>query len=327
MAQSFADAMAVRETSPLHYESIFPPGRMGNNGNIAYGGSTICVGVAAGHASVAPGFHLYSALGHFLGPASTDRVIHCDVVVVRSTRTFVTRRVELSQRRDDGNLRPCMSLVLDFMAPEGAAMRTYSTGPSRAYADADTTPDVTESRRDAVRRGIAKEAHVRAHEAGFALMHRFFKHRPCVEGVMGQNLTGMLVHAPHSQDHLPLTERTSADWFRATERLQGDVEQLAALAFIMDAALAFMPLAHSHSFFTEAAACSTLDFALRICVNSVDLNEWHLREMSSPAGAVGRTYSEGRFFDKSGTLVASMTQQCILRPKPAKPDTKKAAKM
>jgi len=150
MAQSLADAMSVKETSPLHYESLFPPGRMGNNGNIAYGGSTMCVGVAAGHASVAPGYHLYSALGHFLGPTLTDRVIHCDVVVVRSTRTFVTRRVELSQRRDDGNMRPCMSLLLDFMAPERAAMRTYSARPSRSYGGVDDTPDMAEMRRAAV---------------------------------------------------------------------------------------------------------------------------------------------------------------------------------
>jgi hypothetical protein len=37
--------------------------------------------------------------------------------------------------------------------------------------------------------------------------------------------------------------------------------------------------------------------------------------LNASAADVGRTYSESRLWNQSGAMVASMTQQCILRPK------------
>lgn len=65
---------------------------------------------------------------------------------------------------------------------------------------------------------------------------------------------------------------------------------MAALAFLMDGALAFLPLTHGGMWFDDVGACSTLDFALRVFVPSVDMGEWHLRERSTSRGE-----GEGRF--------------------------------
>ena len=84
----------------------------------------------------------------------------------------------------------------------------------------------------------------------------------------------------------------------------------------MDYALSVVPLAFGSMCLDDAGACSSLDFALRVFSNRVDMNEWHLRQMKTSVGAEGRTYSEGLLWDRERRCVASMTQQCILRVKP-----------
>ena len=91
---------------------------------------------------------------------------------------------------------------------------------------------------------------------------------------------------------------------------------MAALAFLMDGALSFLPLNLDKKNFVDAGACSTLEFALRIMVPGIRADEWHLRERRTMAAAVGRSYAEGRLFDEQGNVVAVETQSCIIRPPP-----------
>jgi acyl-CoA thioesterase len=100
------------------------------------------------------------------------------------------------------------------------------------------------------------------------------------------------------------------------------VEQMSTMGFLMDSFLAFCPLVFTHRGFFDAGASGSLDFALRFFERSdkVDFNKWHLREVVTVAGAEGRTYSEARMWDESGKMIASMTQQCILRPPLQKPN-------
>lgn len=76
---------------------------MGNIANIAYGGWTLAIAANAAYQSAPPSYHLYSMLGHFLGPALTDRKLFCTVRKIRDTRTLATRQVEVSQAQDDGS--------------------------------------------------------------------------------------------------------------------------------------------------------------------------------------------------------------------------------
>jgi acyl-CoA thioesterase len=87
------------------------------------------------------------------------------------------------------------------------------------------------------------------------------------------------------------------------------------MVWMLDAYLAFTPLGHSGMFLDDAAACATLDFAIRFFCDEFDLCDWLLREIKTIAGGEGRTYTEGRVWNERGRLVASMSQQSILRPK------------
>ena len=50
-----------------------------------------------------------------MGPTATDRHIKLVVEDVRTTRTFATRRIVLSQLQDDGSERSSLAVTLDFM--------------------------------------------------------------------------------------------------------------------------------------------------------------------------------------------------------------------
>ncbi|KAJ9657102.1 hypothetical protein H2201_008310 [Coniosporium apollinis] len=312
MAATVAEQVALKEAKPDEYISLHSPSRMGNAGIIAYGGCTMGTAVNAACQSAQAHYYLYSALGYYLGPSLTDRKVFCTVHRVRDTRTFATRRVEVSQRQDDGTKRPCFVLLADFQVKEPPLLR-FSASPSRQYPDVDDCPTWDLIRETLVSEHGFTKRRVDAHKAVFDLMGRFWDQRQCPEGVFAQNLMGIAKEIRTTQDDLSITEKASADWLRSKHPLITKAEQLSALAFLMDCALSFVPLAHSHQFLEDAGACSSLDFALRVFVSDLDLNDWHLREMKTVTGDEGRTYSESRLWDRKGRMVASMTQQSILR--------------
>lgn len=316
MSAPLTDQLSLREISPREFESNYNPRRMGNTANIAYGGWTLAIAANAAYQSAPPSYHLYSMLGYFLGPALTDRKLFCMVRKIRDTRTFATRQVEVSQAQDDGSRRLALFVVADFQVREKASLLTYSAPPSKPYSNFENSPTMESRLQSMIQAKIIPQKVADVHNVVFSLLAQFFDQRPCPESISTQNLSGMAKHVKTAQDHLPLTSKTSADWFRAKDALETEVQQISTLTFAMDAAISFVPLTHSHKFLDDAAACSSLDFALRIFSNDVNLNDWHLREQATVTGAEGRTYTEARLWDRDGKMVASMTQQCIMRPKP-----------
>lgn len=199
---------------------------------------------------------------------------------------------------------------------------TYSTPPTLPHSDVDSLPSIGDRRDRFVKDGKLSQKLAEMSQQSFALMQRFYEQRPCPKGVAAQNLSGMLKRTETSQDHLPITSKRSADWVRVKpeHKLNGSADQLAAVAFLMDGGLSFLPLAHNHMFLDDAAACSTLDSALRIFRNGdhINFSEWHLRETKTVVAAEGRTFSDAHLWDQQGNMVASMSQQNILRPKQIK---------
>lgn len=275
------------------------------------------VATAAACSTVPPNYHLYSLVGHYLGPGLLGVKMLCTVHSTRTTKTFATRRVEVKQTSPDGTSRVCMELLADFHIEEPAVL-TYSAPPRRKYSGPETSPDLGSLGRRLLANGhITQEQAEMASATGmFGLMGKFFDTRHPVEGQAGQNLFGIAKHMPTDQDSLQITERASAEWIKTLEPLDSRAEKMSALAFELDGALSFTPMAHSGLWFEDVGVASTLDFAMRLFVPDVDLSDWHLRERNTLAAAVGRQYSESRMWDQQGNLVASMTQQSILRSRP-----------
>ncbi|PKS08137.1 hypothetical protein jhhlp_005412 [Lomentospora prolificans] len=316
VARTLCEQVSVKEIEPDRFQALFHPAKFGNTGNIAFGGYALGIGVQAACQTVPATHLLYSATGSFLGPVVTTSKPLCIVRRIRDTRTFATRQVEIVQKHEDGSVRICMIILADFHKKEPETLLRYSTPPSRTYSEPDKCLSPADASREMVRQGIIPVESITDLDTRFGLLSRYFELRQTPEGISGQNLSGVAKHLPTNQDNLPIPSKTSADWFRARCTVKSWQDQYAGLAFIMDGYLASLPFAHSGFFFEDVAACSSLDFALRVFTDEIDLNQWNLRELKSISADMGRTYTESRLWNESGKLIANMTQQCILRPHP-----------
>jgi acyl-CoA thioesterase II len=320
-ATNFADLAGVRPIGEGQYESISHPERMGNNANIAYGGCTAAVAFMAAHESVPPTYRFYSAVGSYLAPALTDRKLLCSVKSIRKTITFATRLVEVSQVLESGERRAVMLTIVDFQAPETATLLEYSVKPSFSCDSVDSLLTMVEKREEMVEQKLITPKLAQLHAVVFGLLLRHVDVRLHPDGILSQNLYGMAKYITTTQDDRDLPSKVSAEYYKMKQAPKSQAQNIAALGFLLDGGLSFIPLAHNHQFLDDAGATATLDFAMRVFSNDVDLSKWHLRQANAIVGTHGRSYSEGRLWDDKGSLIASMTQQTILRP-PKKPSVK-----
>lgn len=316
MAPTFTDQLAVEKVGPGEYISRECPAAYGNVGGIAFGGCTTAIAGSAAYAEVPENYFLYSFVGHFLGPATTTAKLHCTVHVVRHTKTFATRRVVVKQQQPDGKMRSCLEVLADFHVKEPALL-TYSAPPTLKYKAPEESPTLKELVDKAIADGIVKEDPIAKFAPMFYEAQNFWEMKTCTEGMSGQNLVGMLANVlPTDQDRLHVTDRVSSDWMRLRTPITSASEKTAALLFLLDGGVPFVALAHNHLWYSDCGPCNTLEFALRLFEPVVDVNQWHVRERKTIVAGHGRSYNEARMFNQEGVLTASMTQQCILRPKP-----------
>jgi acyl-CoA thioesterase II len=330
MCPSLAELIAVEEIGKDCFVSKENPRPEGNLLPIAYGGCTISVAVFAAYQTVAPNFHVYSLTGLFLGPAKTDRKLHCTVRRTRDTRAFTTRHVVVWQTQDDGSERGCVECFADFQVEE-AALLTYSAAPAPEYGYGPYDDERVAAKTDIMQRALEDGRITRASQAAyyklFKMMTAFFDWRLCLHTVIAQNVLGLAKSAPTTQDSRPIADKTAAEWVRLQQPLSSPAENAAALAFFMDGGLSFLPLQLNKMDWADTSAVSSLDFALRFIRPNVDLRSWHLRERKTIAAAVGRTYSESKVWNEKGDMVAVMTQSCILRPPQQKQKQKANSKI
>lgn len=320
VAATLLELIELTKIAPNQWETVRNPERMGNTMPIAYGGCTLAAGINAACLSVGPHHHLYSAMGNYLGPALTDRKLQCVVRVIRDTKTFATRLVEVSQVQDNGSKRLCMTFLADFQRPEPATLLTYSKPTSMTAIPVEGLPTMEAYNQKLLDTGVITPEILKENDRMFPLFPRFFDIL-VTESVMAQNVKGLAKNVKTTQDHKPIYNKITADVFKLKSAAPATThaEQMAAFAFMSDAALSFLPLSHNHMFMDDSGACASLDFALRLFRNDIDVNKWCRREAWTNVGAEGRTYSEWQFFDESGrNLIGSMTQQSILRSKPVK---------
>ncbi|OGM49671.1 hypothetical protein ABOM_001837 [Aspergillus bombycis] len=287
--------VAVEPLGTDSYGSVMPPTRMGALASYAYGGNTLAVAVNAAYQTVQPLFHLYSICGHFIRAARTDRRLICQVERVRDTRTFQTRVIRVSQEGDGASIQLCFIASADFHIEEPRSMVTYSTLPQTKLPLTNT--------------GISTISPQTPKEHGlYRNLERFLDMQPATAAASKHKEDGH--KGPSSAP-----SRFSAERFRTQAPLGSEAEHVSALAFYMDKGLAYIPANHSGYALTDASACATLDFSLRLFTHDIDMRQWHLTEATTSVAGNARAFSEGRVWDENGRLIASMTQQTLLRPK------------
>ena len=313
MAATIRDAFALKPSDNENYTSVNLPEKMGNSADIAFGGAVFSMSLNAGITAVPNNFFLYSATGYYLGPTLASEKIAFGVVRVRQTKTFQTVRVEARQLQK-GTERMTFYLTMDFQVVEPAVM-LYNLPPRIQHPPPDQCINYEGYLKGLVEKGELNPRTIKAWEIGFSLFRRFFDQRPTPESVSGQNLLGMHKTGKTTQDHLKIHEKSSASWVRSRIPLT-QAESYAALGFVMDAALAFLPCTFRNEFLDDYGALSTLDCALRVHSTDFSFNDWLLHEQVTEAANDGRTFSTGRIFRQDGLLIATMHQMSIIRAKP-----------
>lgn len=113
-------------------------------------------------------------------------------------------------------------------------------------------------------------------------------------------------------------EPARQNWFRATEPMPDDVNMHhALLAYASDFELlstALMP--HGKSIMNGEVFAASLDHALWIH-RPFRLDDWLLYDMHSPNACNSRGLNFGRIYSRDGTLVASVAQEGLIRPRRA----------
>lgn len=285
--------IAVEPLGPGRYCSAINPTAMGTLTPTVFGGNVLAIAVNASYQTVSDSHHIYSICGHFVNAATADRRLLCDVEIIKNTKAFQTRHVRVSQETDDGSTRLCLLASADFHIAEPRSMVTYSSPPQSA-----SNPSSISSQR------------TQAEEFG---LYKHIERFTDTQKISANSNNDNDDKNPGSAD-APL--KVSAEKFRALGHLQNEADHLSALSFYMDRGLAHIPAKHSGYELFEASACATLDFSLRFFTHEINLHDWHIMELKALVAENARAFGEGRVWDDKGRLLASMTQQTLLRPLP-----------
>lgn len=198
--------------------------------NDRFGGIALAQAISAGQATIPnANFHMYSAQGSYLGPASTELPTVFKVEDLRTTRSFCTRLVTATQgsfgKPDTG--RKVLVVLLDWHIEEEAVMLEYSSKPIFPLAQYGKAESL-QNQNDYISETLSSRA-VAQFQTTFRLFLEFFDARWCPNSMAAQNAYGWHLGRATSQDKLPITGRTNAVWVRIEEALQ-ESEHIAATA-------------------------------------------------------------------------------------------------
>lgn len=241
-----------------------------------YGGHLLGQGLAAAFATVAQPRLAHSLHAHFLKSGQPDTAIAYSVERLRDGRNYTTRLVRAAQR--DSTL---MLLAASFKLEE----------PGDHHQPA--MPEVPGA-------ATLKRRHRAAGQSPLTLPF---------SGVCGIELVPVERWHPLA----PPAERPAiALWMRADISPDADARaRQCALAYLSDGTLMFNALRpHGNAFRSHRA--TSLDHALWFH-GAADPSAWLLFDQSGPVAADSRGLNHGAIYDDQGLLVASTTQEAMMR--------------
>ncbi|RJY08172.1 acyl-CoA thioesterase [Aurantiacibacter aquimixticola] len=251
-----------------------------------FGGQAIAQALGAASRTVADGRDVHSLHAYFLRPGSDDLPIEYRVKRDLDGRSFSNRRVVASQEG-----KPILNLTASFQTPVEGPRHQHPDMPDIAPPE-ELTPDA-EIRQDIAGKvpdGPIKQLLLRPFPVDF--------------------------RSVEPRDWLAPQKRPAVShvWFRTIAPLPSDpAVHRAALAFISDfqiLATALQP--HGKSIHSGQVKGASLDHAVWFH-EAFSLDDWLLFAMEAPWSGGGRGYSRGQVFTRDGRLVASVTQEGMLR--------------
>ncbi len=248
-----------------------------------FGGQVLAQALVAAGRTV-EGRQAHSLHGYFMLPGDVDTPIVYQVDRIRDGRSFTTRRVLAIQEG-----REIFSMLCSFQVDE--------VGIEHGEALPDVPPPDDLPRELDLVRAMAQR--IPEHLRAVYTQDRPIDFRP-VDPV----------------DPFAPERRSAAKhmWFRADGTMPDEpILHQAVLAYASDyGLLATALLPHALSLMMRRVQAASLDHAV-FFHRPIRVDEWHLYAMDSPAAAGSRGFTRGTIHTRTGTVVASTTQEGLLR--------------
>lgn len=249
-----------------------------------FGGQVLGQALVASSRTVEADRPIHSLHGYFLRAGNPNEPIYYEVDLIRSGKSFSTRRVVAKQ----GGLA-IFSMSASFQTVEkGYEHQTEKPsvpGPEGILSELQQIRNVEDKVPDAIRDKLTAD-------------------RPIEIRVVDP----VDYFAPHKRPPLKYS------WFKASAKLPDDpLIHTAMLAYASDFGLATTSLLpHGVTFFDPQVQVASLDHAMWFH-RSFRLDEWLLYVKDSPSAAAGRGFNRGQIFTQDGILVASVAQEGLIR--------------
>jgi acyl-CoA thioesterase-2 len=284
-AAAVADLVDLLDLVPAGTDSFTGPSRNNPGLGRLYGGQVIAQSLVAAERTVADDRPVHSLHAYFLRGGAIDQPIAFDVARDLDGGTFSNRRVIASQAG-----RPILSMTASFQRLE------------QGYQHQDTMPDVPGPEE------LATEQELRA---------EFLHHLPAAMRSMierPQPIEMRSVESRHWLNAAPAEPRLHT-WFRSAAPLNDDPRlHRAMLAYASDfTMLGTSALPHGKRLMEGELMGVSLDHAIWFH-DDFRADEWLLYVTQSPWAGRARGYNRGQIFTRDGRLVASLTQEGLLRP-------------
>ena len=258
-----------------------------------FGGQVLGQSLSAAEQTVPEGRSVHSLHGYFLRAGDAKKPIVYMVDPIRDGRSFTTRRVVAVQ-----NGKAIFNLAASFQVAEDGFDHQAPTAPNVP------SPEELLSERELGRQYLAKLPSSVREGLSRGLRERVVAERP------------IEVRPVDPVDPLNPTERDAVRhvWFRARGTLPDEtsVHQY-LLAYASDFHLLGTTLQpHGVTWLTHGMQVASLDHAMYFH-REFRFDDWLLYDIEAPSAQGARGLARGRWYDRRGVLVASTTQEGLIR--------------
>ena len=250
-----------------------------------FGGQVLGQSLHAAYQTVPNGRIAHSMHGYFILGGNIDIPIDYQVDAIRDGRSFTTRRVVAYQEG-----KAIFNMAASFHLDEGGADHQITMPnvltPEILLTDIQQAESLRDNDPDRYERLMMAHPQV-------------FEFRP-----VGKAIYLETQNKP-PQSHI---------WFKTKEEIKADIPlQQQLLAFASDYSLLLSAtLPHRIEFEKQKIYYASLDHALWFHRN-FEIDDWLLYAIESPSASNARGYARGSIFDRSGRMVASVSQEGLMR--------------
>lgn len=247
-----------------------------------FGGQVLGQAIAAAGQTLPEGREIHSMHGYFLRPGKSDKKMTFEVARLHDGRTYSARRTQAYQ-----NGEVLMSMIASFQ-DETTGLEHQVTFDLDRFDSPESLPSAWDL-----------YGHLAEHQQASWILNRPFDFR-YVEGDIVMRV-----------DQATTTQHV---WIRSRNEMPASpLFNAAALAFASDYLL-IEPIMRAHGipWATPGMKGASLDHAMWFH-RPFRVDEWLLYEITTPTSQGGRGLSHGRFFNRAGELVASVSQECSVR--------------